>query len=94
MDLIDRFSFNGSAYFLQIITNRYTSPFWLVLTNSWPDALQKAEKSSSEFGSVAMTSSFSPEASVFKIFFVFRIGKGQFNPAASRYMSVIFKITH
>jgi hypothetical protein len=68
---------------------RYSSPSWVKFTSSCNVELQKALKSSSEFGSVAMTSSIFPDDRRFSDFFVFRMGSGQFNPLASSTSSAI-----
>ena len=72
---------------------RYSSPSCVNFTSSCKVESQKALKSFSEFGSVAITSRIFPDPSRLSDFFVFRMGNGQFSPLASSPSSTIIPQT-
>lgn len=72
---------------------RYSSPTCVNFTSSCKVESQKALKSFSEFGSVAITSRIFPDPSRLSDFFVFRMGNGQFSPLASSTSSTIIPQT-
>ena len=72
---------------------RYSSPSCVKFISSCKVESQKALKSFSEFGSVAITSRIFPDPRRLSDFFVFRMGSGQFNPLASSTSSTIIPQT-
>lgn len=72
---------------------RYSSPSCVKFMSSCNVESQKALKSFSEFGSVAMTSRIFPDPRRLSDFFVFRMGSGQFSPLASSTSSTIISGT-
>ena len=72
---------------------RYSSPSCVKFISSCKVESQKALKSFSEFGSVAITSRILPDPRRSSDFFVFRMGSGHFNPLASSTSSTIISQT-